>query len=354
VQVNHRGNWVIARVKASSGLSGLGDASHGGRDAEVISRMRAFFERLRGRSIFDVEPFRRDCWAGAAQARRVDAVAFSALEQALYDLQGKALGLPCWALFGGRIHSRIRHYANINRATTDRQPEGFAGYAGQAVRAGFDAIKMASFDGMPRRGDAEIAAFTDQGVQCIAAVRKVIGPNRDLLVDAHSNFDLQRGLELAERLEPYRLFWLEEVCRATEDLARLNQAAAMPTAGGESIFGVRGFFPYIAAGAVDITMPDVKYCGGMLELKKIAAMSEAAGMPCSPHGPASPVGNVAAAHVCATMPNFLILELGFGEVPWRSELVWPPESFERGQMAIPDTPGLGITLNEPLARRQAV
>jgi galactonate dehydratase len=99
----------------------------------------------------------------------------------------------------------------------------------------------------------------------------------------------------------------------------------MPTAGGESIHGVAGFYPYITAEAVDIVMPDAKVCGGMLEMKKIAALAEGAGLIASPHGPASPIGNVAAAHVIATIPNFNILEISYGEVPCRAELIDPPE-----------------------------
>src|SRR5881275_2878732 len=125
----------------------------------------------------------------------------------------------------------------------------------------------------------------------------------------------------------------------------------MPSAGGEVIYGTRGFLPYINAGSVDIVMPDVKYCGGMLELKKIASLTEAAGLKVAPHGPASPVGNVAAAHVCAGIPNFLILEYSFGEVPWRAELIDPPEELSKGNIRLPARPGMGIRLNERTAAR---
>ena len=164
----------------------------------------------------------------------------------------------------------------------------------------------------------------------------------------HSHFNRPDGLALARRLEALKLFWLEEVTPAEplEDLAAINRAAKMPTAGGESIYGVEGFYPYIKAGAVDILMPDVKYGGGMLELKKIAALAQGAGLPVAPHGPASPVGNVAAAHICATLPNFHILEFSYGEVPWRAEVIHPPESLDHGYIVLSDRPGLGIELNE--------
>jgi galactonate dehydratase len=118
---------------------------------------------------------------------------------------------------------------------------------------------------------------------------------------------------------------------------------------------VHNYYAYIAGGAVDIVMPDVKYCGGMLELKKISAMAEGAGLPSSPHGPASPVGNMAAAQVCATLPNFLILELGFGEVPWRADLIQPAEVFSPGGLLpVGDQPGLGISINDRVAAQHKV
>jgi galactonate dehydratase len=276
----------------------------------------------------------------------------------LWDLQGKALDLPAYQLFGGRIQDRLRLYANINRSTEDRSPLGFAANAQRAVAAGFDAIKLAPFDDMPAKltDRAQLEHFLQAGIDCAQAVRDVIGPRRDLLVDVHSHFNRQDGLELARRFEPLNLYWLEEVCppEPVEDLAAINHAAKMPTAGGEQIHGVKGFYPYIKAQAVDVVMPDVKVTGGMLELKMIAALAEGAGLTCSPHGPASPIGNAAAGHVMATVPNFEIFEFSFGEVPWRSELVDPPERVESGGLVLPERPGLGYTINGKLAAKYAV
>ena len=356
VKVNRRGNWLLVRLNTSAGVSGLGEASHGGNDALTKQLLGQFFELLRGRGPFEIERLRAAVEPEVARQGHRAGVALSALEQCLWDIQGQVFGVPCCELFGGRLRPKIRNYANINRSTEDRSPAGFAAMAERAARDGFDAVKLAPFDGMPRRGAAaEIESFTRRGIECAAAVRRAIGEGRDLLIDAHSNFDLERGLELARRMEPLKLFWLEEVTpgRPVENLAAINRAARMQTAGGESIYGVKGFYPYVKAEAVDILMPDVKYCGGMLELKKIAALAEAAGMPVSPHGPASPVGNFAAAHVCAGLPNFLILEYGYGEVSWRAELVEPPERLVNGHLELGERPGLGIALNEKVARRHA-
>lgn len=352
IHVNRRGNWVIPRLQTSAGVGGIGDASHAGSDDPQIPKLREYFELFKGRGIFDIEWFRQQVRPDVARHGRAASCAFSGIEQALYDLQGQVLGIPAYQLFGGKLHDSLRNYANINRSTEGRTPAAFAEMAGKAIAAGFDAIKLASFDGMPRDGAAQIEAHTKLGIDAIAAVRQTIGEKADLLVDAHSNFDVRRGLDLARRLETHNLFWLEEVSRSLEELAAINRAAKMQTAGGESLYGLRENHAYIAAGAVDILMPDVKYCGGMLELKKIAAMAEGAGMPVAPHGPASPIGNMAAAHVCAGLPNFLILEFSFGEVPWRAELVDPPEQIGRGgRLSVPERPGLGLTLNVKVAEK---
>ena len=345
IKVNRRGNWIIVRLHGDGGLTGLGEASHGTPD--TVAHLKAMQDIAMREAPFGAGPFLKA--AKSMVTNRGSVCAMSALEQAIWDLHGKAAGVPCYQLFGGALRKTIRHYANINRCTEDRTPAGFAASAKRAVAAGFDAIKLAPFDGIPRPGNIGFAGGTDDGVNCVAAVRDAM-PKGDLLVDAHSHFDVETGIALAKRLEPLKLFWLEEVT-PPEDLPKIKAAASMKTAGGESIYGLGNFRKYLEAKSVDFVMPDVKYCGGMLELQKAAALAEGFGAPVSPHGPASPVGNMAAAHVCATMPNFLILELGFGEVPWRAELIDPPETFDRGIQALTDRPGLGIELNEKVAER---
>jgi galactonate dehydratase len=288
------------------------------------------------------------------RAGRPGAAAFSALEQALYDLQGRALGVPAYALFGGMVHEQIRCYANIDRATLKRTPEGFVEQATLAVKAGFTAIKMGPFAGMPRDDPEKAAAHRDFGIECIAQVRKAIGPKIILMVDGGFQFDDEQALELASLLEPFQLGWLEEPTRSVEGLAELNSSAKMPIAGGDSLYGVRGFFRFVDSRAVDILTPDLKQCGGMLELKKVAAMAEGAGLPLALHGPAGPVASLAAAHVCASIPNFGFLEYAFGEVPWRANLINPAETLESGSMTLLEAPGFGVRLNDALAAKHAV
>jgi galactonate dehydratase len=352
VHVNARGNWILVRLGTNQGITGIGEASHGASDEATVRHLRRFADILKGRTVFDIEWLRttvaQDVTAGGTSA----ACALSGLEQCMWDIVGQGLNLPVCNLFGGILRTSIRNYANINRSADPRTPAGFALMAERAIGAGFDAVKLAPWDDMPRdlSDRTRVEEITRLGIERATAVRKVLGPDRDLLLDAHSKFDLARGLALVKRVEPLQLFWLEEVTNVP-DLPAIRRADRMPAAGGEVIYGTSGFLRYINAGSVDIVMPDVKYCGGMLELKKIASLAEAAGLKVSPHGPASPVGNVAAAHVCAGMSNFLILEFSFGEVPWRSELIDPPEQVEKGYLQVPARAGLGIRLNEKIAAK---
>src|ERR1700728_345147 len=216
VKVNRRGNWTIARLKTSGGISGLGEASQSGKDDQTLVYLKQFSDLLKGRSIFDVEWLREVTAPVIAQYGAPAAVAASALDQCLWDIQGNVFSVPVYDLFGGRIQDKIRIYANINRSTEERTPEGFARMADRAVSASFDAVKLAPFDEMPRglTDKTQIEHFTQIGVACAQEVRNTIGPGRDLLIDAHSHFTREDGLELARRLEPLHLFWLEEVTPA--------------------------------------------------------------------------------------------------------------------------------------------
>jgi galactonate dehydratase len=355
IPVNHRGDWLIFRIKGSNGATGVGDASHGGTTAAKLPILREMFGLVRGQPADDVARLHRAVRPLVHRYRTPAAIVWGGIEQCLWDLIGKAAGLPVHAMLGGKLRHVLPQYANINRSTVRRTPDGFAEQARKAVQDGFSAVKLAPWDGMPKGPDAAVRKHTELGIASVAAVRYVIGPERHLLVDGHGHFDQPGALELARRLDRYRLYWLEETCpsRDLAALAAVNAAAPMQTAGGEASYGLDGFRKLIDARAFDTLMPDIKYCGGLLECFRIAAAAEAAGLPIAPHGPASPVGNVAAAHVCAAIPNFAILEFAHGEVPWRAEVVEPAETLRNGDLPVPDKPGIGIQLNESLLQSRA-
>lgn len=353
VKATERTVWLLLRLRSDAGVDGLGEASDAfgisGTTAENVVRMQMELDRqfagLRGRAPFDVEYFRQNTTLGNLLARTVH----SALEQAMWDMAGKVLDVPVYALLGGKVRDRLPVYANINRTTKPRTPAGFAATAKRAVAEGFRALKLAPWDNFV---DSE--AFVAQGVDCLFAVREAVGKDVKIMTDCHSFFTVERAVAVAKRLEPVGLDWYEEPVapeRTAETLA-IRKGIRQEMAGGEFLFGVGGFAPLCREKAVHVIMPDVKHCGGMLEMTRIAAMAAVFGVTVAPHNPTGPVATAASVQLCAGMKNFRILELQWGEVSWRGELVRPAERFVDGTIAVPEGPGFGVTLNEALAREK--
>jgi galactonate dehydratase len=358
IRATERTVWLLVRLSTDAGLTGLGEASDAfgfantsKQDAlRMESELRAFFELIKGRSPLNVEAYRQAGESMAKSGGLVSATAYSAMEQALWDLAAKSLDIPAHALFGGAVRDTLPVYANINRATRARTPAGFAATARKAVADGFRALKAAPFDGFPKPGASagEIDSAVDQGIACMAAIRDAVGSSVELMVDCHSFFDVPLARSVAQRLEPYNLGWYEEPIapEKTDETLEIRKSIRQQMAGGEILFGIHGFAPLCRRRAVDVIMRDVKHCGGLLEMTRIAAVANADEVAVAPHNPSGPVSTAATVHICAGMKNFRILELQWGEVPWRSDLVIPPEKFEQGSIHVPQKPGFGIQLND--------
>jgi len=350
VRVSPRGNWNLLRLTTDRGLTGLGEATHAlgftrasaKDDARIKATVEYFFGRyLRGLRPGQVEEFREDAWGEARAGGLLAATAFSALEQAMWDLRGKEEGATLRELCGDAVRERVPAYANINRAANRRTPEDFAEKTRQAVANGFRAIKAAVFDDYPN-------ASLEAGIARLEAMRRASGDEIELMVDCHSRFDPELAVEVARRLEPLGLRWYEEPIDPvrTEETASIRRAIHQPMAGGELFFGLEGFEPLLEADAVDVIMPDAKHCGGVLELRRIAALAEDRGIEVSPHNPSGPVSMAVSCQVAAALPNCQIHEHAWGEADWRAELVEPLEQFEDGQYVLSNGPGIGIELNE--------
>ena len=362
VAASHRGHWLFVLVDTDAGISGVGEASQSGNDRLVQAALLQLGDQIVGQDPTQPEVI-WDRMAGgggevfSGKSGRVGATALSAIDMALWDIAGKALDVPVWRLLGGRRRERIRCYANLNRGTTDRSPEGFAQQAAAAVTAGFRAVKCTPFDEV-RGGLADrdgVESGLDQGVARLQAAREAIGGEIELLVDCHCRFDAALTQKLVDKVRPLNLYWLEEPVprEQVEAMAHITAHCGITTAGGEAFFGRAGFRDFIAKRAVHIIMPDVKHAGGITELRRIAHVAELAQIPVAPHNPAGPVSTLAGVHAAATIRNFLILEWAFGEVPWRGELVRPAEIVEDGYIAVPDGAGLGIELDDVVAAAHA-
>lgn len=354
VDASKRGNWIFVQLHTDAGLSGLGEASQSGNDGLVIAALEQLGPQLGSVDPTQVEAVWEQLARGSAifsgDAGRIGATALSAVDMALWDLAGKALAVPAWRLMGGKRRDKIRLYANLNRGTDDRSPQGFADAASRAVDAGFKAVKSTPFDEVQwRRMDRDgFERDTDLGIERLLKTREAIGDEIELLVDCHQRFDLATAFKVAQKVRPLNLYWFEEPVPRdhTDALRQLRLHSGQTIAGGEALIGREGFWDYIVQGAVDVLMPDVKHAGGITECRRIAALAEVAQMPIAPHSPAGPVSTMAGVHLAATVANFTVLEHAFGEVDWRSELVRPAEDIVDGYIRVPDAPGLGIELDE--------
>lgn len=364
------GPSVFVRIHTDEGITGYGEC-YPSAPADGIQRIiRHMTEHLLGENPLNVdrlyEKIRRAYLFLGAQAGAV-ITALSGIEIALWDLAGKALGVPVYQLLGGKFRDQIRVYADCH-AGGDLSPESYAARAREAVAKGFTALK---FDVDPmrevaaRRGGVAArkldefnwtitAAELDAIEERVAAIREAVGYDVDLALDMHGMYDAQSGIQVARVLEPYRLMWLEEPV-PPENLAalqRVKEASSIPICVGENLYTRFGFRELFERQAADIIMPDLPKIGGLSEGRKIANMAEVYYMSFAPHNVSSPLGMMAACHCCATVPNFLILEFHALDVPhWNDLIVHDRPFIENGYVTLPDAPGLGVELNHEVAQQ---
>src|SRR5688572_16125773 len=289
-RVTQRTTWVFARLTDGDGTVGWGEGTLEGKAAEVARAIERAPSRLPG----DL----------------VGAAAFSAIEQATWDLKARRAGRPLAELLGGARRERVALYANINRGTTNRSPEGFAPRARDAAALGFGAIKIAPFDNM-REGYARIAA-----------VAGALGGRADLLVDCHWRFDEAGGREALAECARQGVTWFEcpipetpENYPAIKRLRGKANAAGMRLAGAELFIGTHGFKPLLEQGLYDVVMPDVKYAGGLAECLRIAELAARHGCAVSLHNPSGPVCHAHSVHLSAALAGDERLEYQHAETP---------------------------------------
>jgi hypothetical protein len=227
--------WLFVRLGTDAGLTGLGEASDAfgfantstQNAAQMESELRAMFGLVEGKSPLEIAAYRREGERLAAGRGLIPATAYSAIEQALWDLSGKALDVPTYALLGGKLRDSLPVYANVNRATQPRTPQGFASSALAAVKQGFRSVKAAPWDGFPPPGSpqAAIDAAAETGIASVAAMRDAIGPDVELMVDCHSFFDVPLAERVARRLEPQKLAWYEEPVAPSDSRRRSRSAS---------------------------------------------------------------------------------------------------------------------------------
>ena len=346
IKTAQAGGFFI-RVFTDEGLTGTGEAVHGGAGCgNIIEGIKGMFigedpldidrlfEKARRARIFD----------GALAGNFVTAL--TGIEIALWDLAGKALNVPVYRLLGGKFRDKIRLYADCGRLTEER--------AEKVKSMGFNAVKIDIDDANdPNKLDrwnwsitpGELQRMVDQ----VASAREAVGPNIDLAVDMHGRYDTHSGVKVACALEPYNLMWLEEPVppENVDAMLQVKQSTKTPICTGENLYLRYGFRDLLEKQAVDIIMPDLPKCGGISEGRKIANMAETYYIPLAPHNVSGPLGTIASCHVCASIPNFLVLEWHrLGDPNWEKAAIITEPLIQEGYIVLPDSPGLGIELNE--------
>jgi galactonate dehydratase len=359
-------NSRFVRVYTDQGLTGTGETVDTlGAEYIVNDNISPF---LTGRDPLDIEGILFDLWSwkrlpgGAPMPVFLRGMggpylsAISGVEMALWDLAGKAMGVPLYRLLGGRVRQRVPVYLHAADAAEAR------GLAAETKVKGLKlGIDYHPDDWTLKKGIEPDKAWNlhltnpqmDDVVALVASVREAMGRDYELMLECHTRYDTESAIQLCRLLEPYRLTWVEEPVPSdnAEAMAKIRAATRVPIAAGENIYTRYGFRPFLEAQALSVIQPDMSKTGGLLEGRKIAALAEIYFVPMAPHGVASALGTTAYGHVCAVTPNLLMLE-------WTHYLnksyqtLTDQVTLRDGCLEPPDKPGIGVALNDDAVKER--
>ncbi|MBV7336972.1 mandelate racemase/muconate lactonizing enzyme family protein [Chloroflexi bacterium TSY] len=350
-------DWNYVRIETDEGIMGWGEAHPGeGITDVIVKRLKPL---LLGKDPLNVEPLYHtmiDRTIGQSVGGTMLG-AIGGVETALWDIAGKAIGVPIYQLLGGKYRDRLRLYADVGRGSGGiNTPESWAERAREGVADGYEALKFDidhSADELqhdPVNRGLSLAEL-DKMTALVRAVRDAVGDGIDICIDCHGQYNVRDVLLLAQRLEPFDLMFLEDPVppENIDAMGKVTAATSIPICTGEWVHRRDGFRRLIQEQACDMLHVDVSATGGILEAKKIADFADLYYMPFAAHNIVSPLGMVAAAHACAAVRNLHSMELPYhaDQVPWRWELVQSESALiQDGQFVVPDGPGLGVELNE--------
>lgn len=346
--------WVFLRVDTDEGIIGWGEPVIEGRPETVRAAVAELSDLLIGEDPLRIE----DHWqqltkGGFYRGGPVLSSAVAGIDQALWDIAGKVLGMPVFRLLGGPVRDRVRVYTWIG----GDEPDEVADLAREQVEAGFTAVKM---NGSGPLAPIDTPARTRQIVDRLAAVRDAIGPDHDVVIDFHGRLSTAMSRRVLPLLEPFIPLFVEEPVLPdfARDLRWLAEATSIPLATGERLYSRWDFRDVLSAG-IAVAQPDVSHAGGISEVRRIAAMGEAYDVTLAPHCPLGPIALAASLQVAFATPNFLIQEQSVG-IHYNvgndilDYLVDPqPLQFVDGYAKQPTAPGLGIEIDEAAVERAA-
>lgn len=366
VQANFE--WIHVRVYTDEGLVGLGECYWGAGVETIARHLRNIIVGEDPQNIDYLYQKMIRVMAGAHSQAGATIAAISGVELALWDLKGKILNTPIYNLLGGRYRSKIKIYADCGHGSAPT-PEAWRERARAAVNKGFQTIKFDidnvdpdCYDDPTHFGRGWVQSQQrplsnqelDKMVELVGAVRETIGPDIDLCLDCHWTYNTRDAIRIAQAMEPFRIYWLEDPTPPDniEALKRVTDNSPVPICCGENHYTRHGLRQMITSQAVDIIQPDVPKVGGLLEAKKISDLADIYYIPMAAHNVSGPVGTLAACHMLATVRNFAILEFHAQDVDWWDGLIAGSGEplIQGGYIELPDRPGVGIELNEDVVR----
>jgi len=347
--------WLFLKIETDAGVTGWGEPVVEGRALTVEAAVKELADYLIGKDPRLIE----DHWTvmhrgGFYRGGPILMSAIAGIDQALWDIKGKALGVPVHELLGGKLRDSIKVYSWIGG---DRPAEVAAG-AKEVVARGFLALKM---NGTEELQIVDSHDRIDAAVERVAMVREAVGPNIGIAVDFHGRVHRPMARILVKELEPYRLMFIEEPV-LSENREALKEIAALgstPIALGERLYSRWDFKSVFEEGVVDIIQPDLSHAGGITECRKIAAMAEAYDVAVAPHCPLGPIALAACLQLDAVSYNCFIQEQSLGiHYNGTNDLLDYAANkdvfrYEDGYVAIPDGPGLGVEIDEEYVKERA-
>ena len=335
--------WLFLEMHTEEGIVGLGEPILEGRALTCQTAVKELEPWLIGEDPTRVVHLWQSMYKHSFyRGGEILTSALSGIEQALWDIYGKMLGVPVYKLFGGPTRDKIRLYGTAG----GRDPESAAASVREAVALGFNAIKTGV--GRGRRGRLiETAGFTENAVDIFTAMREAAGNEVDIAIDFHGAVAPQTAKRLVKALEPLHPFFIEEPvqCQNVAVLADIAHSTSTPIATGERLFTKWGFREVLEKRAASILQPDLSHAGGIMETRLIAGMAEAYYAGLAPHCPLGPIAFMACVHLDASIPNFLCQEGGRHATAAMDGYLKTPLRHENGYLPLPTAPGLGIELD---------
>jgi galactonate dehydratase len=350
-------NWVFTKVETDvPGLFGWGEASLEWKTRSLLGTIEDMTQMVLGEDPRNIEHiyqkmYRQSFWRMGV----IGMSAISSIEQALWDIAGKDLGVPVHRLLGGKVRDKVRMYTHLGGGNMKAVYETFEvepliELAQQCVANGYTAIKVVFVPySEPLEGPATVKRFANM----FGKLREAMGDQIDIMVDFHGRTYPGMAIQYINAIEEYRPYFCEEPVppENVPALLEVRQSTRVPIATGERLVSRHQFREVFEQRACHVIQPDLCHCGGLLEAKKIAAMAEMYQMGVAPHNPLGPVANAAALHFALSTPNFLIQEDMLTDVPWRWDVVKSDLQTKDGYWLPCETPGLGIEVDEKAAAK---